>query len=160
MSASVIRRGLELLRDDVRGEGAKSRLVNVNSSTRRVLDGPGLKSRGKVKGGKGPGGTRQIRRDASRNVATVKNMRVKSAVDAYRQKQKKSQLTSNLQYLLSTNYTVEPKTTSKILHQNSGRKSQNQTERPAAKPKQEKSLFTEEEFQRFQKEYFGQPVDA
>lgn len=47
-----------------------------------------------------------------------------------------------------------------IVNQSSGRQSRFQPDRPAVKPKEEKSIFSEEEFQTFQKEYFGKIVEG
>uniref|UniRef100_A0A3Q0R5C4 Active regulator of SIRT1 n=1 Tax=Amphilophus citrinellus TaxID=61819 RepID=A0A3Q0R5C4_AMPCI len=46
-----------------------------------------------------------------------------------------------------------------ILNHNTGRQSRNRLDRPAKKAKETQSVFTEEEFQQFQKEYFGRTVE-
>lgn len=44
---------------------------------------------------------------------------------------------------------------SQIISHNTGRQSRNTLNEPAQKTKKPETLFTEEEFQEFQKEYFG-----
>uniref|UniRef100_A0A0E9X0S7 Active regulator of SIRT1 n=1 Tax=Anguilla anguilla TaxID=7936 RepID=A0A0E9X0S7_ANGAN len=57
-------------------------------------------------------------------------------------------------------YKAEQSDTQKILLQNKGRQSRNRPDPPAKKQKEQRSLFTEEEFQQFQKEYFGRTVEG
>ncbi|XP_062853863.1 ribosomal protein S19 binding protein 1 isoform X2 [Trichomycterus rosablanca] len=98
----------------------------------------------------------QTHKRAGKNKSTVKDKHVKNAVEEYRKKQKKSQLSTNLHYFLGSGYTTQNSYTNKILHQNAGRQSRNQPDKPVQKQSvQEKSIFTEEEFQKFQKEYFS-----
>ncbi|XP_073726727.1 active regulator of SIRT1 [Misgurnus anguillicaudatus] len=130
MSASVIRRGLELFSEK---DGEKHKKKKMSSNKQRVH--------------------KQVR-PSVRNKTTVKDKHIKSAVDEYRKKQKKSQLTSNLEYFLSTDYKTQSKHTGKIIKQNSGRRACHQPDLPVSKP-EEKSVFTEEEFQKFQEEYFS-----
>lgn len=131
MSASVIRRGLELFSEK---DGEKHKKKKKMSSNKQRVH-------------------KQIR-PAVRNKSTVKDKHIKSAVDEYRKKQKKSQLTSNLEYFLNADYKTQSKHTGKIIKQNSGRRACHQPDLPVSKP-EEKSVFTEEEFKKFQEEYFS-----
>lgn len=45
----------------------------------------------------------------------------------------------------------------KVLAQNRGRKSKDQPPKKAVKKKPEGTVFTEEDFRRFEREYFGRP---
>ncbi|XP_051985866.1 ribosomal protein S19 binding protein 1 [Xyrauchen texanus] len=146
MSASLIRRGLELFNEKdgqkrkQQNSPHKASLMNRISSNKQSVH-------------------KQIRRlknprGAAKSKTTVKDKHIKYALDEYRKKQKKSQLTSNLEYFLSTDYKTQTSHSSKIIKQNSGRRACHQPDLPDSKPK-EKSVFTEEEFQKFQKEYFS-----
>ncbi|KPP56918.1 active regulator of SIRT1-like, partial [Scleropages formosus] len=103
------------------------------------------------------GVTKQIRRlrgqrGLARPQASVKDKRIKSAVEEFRKRQKKSCLKQNLQYFLGTKCKADQKDTSKIQFQNCGRQSRNKPDHHVKKPMEPKSLFTEEEFEQFQKD--------
>ncbi|XP_036425948.1 ribosomal protein S19 binding protein 1 [Colossoma macropomum] len=147
MSASMIRKGLELLSNDLKDAGKSHKKSSQKVS---VMDQISSNKKGVRK---------QIRRlqahsRAAKSKTTVKDKRVKNALEEYRKKQKKSQLKSNLKYFLGTSYKINEHHTKTILKQNTGRLSRHQPDKPVKKP-QEKSIFTEEEFQRFQEEYFS-----
>ncbi|XP_029446043.1 active regulator of SIRT1 isoform X3 [Rhinatrema bivittatum] len=77
------------------------------------------------------------------------------AQDEYRKHQQKDQLQNNLQYMLGTTFVPDKQVKQQILSQNRGRKS---IDRPTEKSKtkqKEKSVFSEADFLRFQREYFG-----
>ncbi|XP_049899973.1 ribosomal protein S19 binding protein 1 isoform X2 [Epinephelus moara] len=110
------------------------------------------------------GVTKQVKRLQGRlgpgkSKATVKDKRIKSAVEEFRKKQRKSQMGANLKYFMETGYKAADSDTLKILNHNTGRQSRNRPETPAKKAKEPQSLFTEDEFQQFQKEYFGRTVE-
>ncbi|XP_051818007.1 active regulator of SIRT1 [Antechinus flavipes] len=130
MSASLLRKGLELL-----GEPAGSRT------------------------GPGPARGRQNRipekRSSRKNQATVKGKVTKSALEEFQKRQRQDHLQENLRFMKKKLVAVDPKITTKILLQNQGRKAK---DRPATKLKKEKpqgTVFTEEDFRKFQEEYFG-----
>ncbi|XP_022593973.1 active regulator of SIRT1 [Seriola dumerili] len=156
MSASLLRRGLELLSDDIKdvSKGKKKKQQQTPSSA-TVMELVSTKRQGvtkqvkRLQGRLGPG----------KSKATVKDKRIKSAVEEFRKKQGKSQMSANLKYFMATGYKATDSDTSKILNHNLGRQSRNRPELLAKKPKEPKSLFTEEEFQQFQKEYFGRTVE-
>ncbi|CAG5928800.1 unnamed protein product [Menidia menidia] len=154
MSASLIRRGLELLNDDFK-DSSKGKKKKQTPSSAKVMDLVSTKRQGvtrqkkRLQGRQGPG----------RSKATVKDKKIKSAVEEFRKKKEKSHLSTNLKYFMETTCKATDSDTMKIINHNSGRQSRHQRERPVKKAKEPQSLFTEEEFQQFQKEYFGRTVE-
>ncbi|KAM3865385.1 active regulator of SIRT1 [Diretmus argenteus] len=159
MSASMLRRGLELLSDDIKG------VSKVKKGQAKKQQTPSKANVMELVSTNRQGVTKQVKRLQGRqgrgkSKATVKDKRIKSAVEEFRRTQKKSQMTTNLKYFLKTGYRATDADTMKIVNQNLGRQSRNRPDRPAKKAKEPQSLFTEEEFQAFQKEYFGKTVEA
>ncbi|XP_059184780.1 ribosomal protein S19 binding protein 1 [Centropristis striata] len=157
MSASLIRRGLELLNDDIKDVSKmkkKKKQQQQTPSSAKVMELVSTKRQGvtkqvkRLQGRLGPG----------KSKATVKDKRIKSAVEEFRKKQPKSHMSANLKYFLESHKATDSDTL-KIQSHNSGRQSRNRPEPVAKKAKEEESLFTEEEFQQFQKEYFGRTVE-
>uniref|UniRef100_A0A2K5JP93 Active regulator of SIRT1 n=1 Tax=Colobus angolensis palliatus TaxID=336983 RepID=A0A2K5JP93_COLAP len=76
--------------------------------------------------------------------------------DEYRKRECRDHLRVNLKFLTRTRSTVAESVSQQILRQNRGRKA---CDRPVAKTKKKKkaegTVFTEEDFQKFQQEYFG-----
>uniref|UniRef100_UPI0037E86BF4 active regulator of SIRT1 n=1 Tax=Semicossyphus pulcher TaxID=241346 RepID=UPI0037E86BF4 len=159
MSASLIRRGLELLNDDIKDASkVKKKKKNQQQQT------PSSATVMELVSTKRQGVTKQVKRLQGRlgpgkSKATVKDKRIKSAVEEFRKKQRKSQMSANLKYFMGTGYKATSSDTLKIMNHNSGRQSRNRLEQPAKEAKKPESLFTEEEFQQFQKEYFGRTVE-
>ncbi|XP_018540876.1 ribosomal protein S19 binding protein 1 [Lates calcarifer] len=156
MSASLVRRGLQLLSDDIKDVSkVKKKKQQQTPSSATVMELVSTKRQGvtkqvkRLQGRLGPG----------KSKATVKDKRIKSAVEEFRKKQGKSQLSANLRYFMETGCKATDSDTLKILSHNTGRQSRNRPDRPPKKPKEPQSLFTEEEFQQFQKEYFGRTVE-
>lgn len=141
MSASLLRKGLQLFNDDsedVNGLKPNERHAGVSNKKRKQL---------------------KNRQGATKNKAMLKK-RFVCTIDEFKKKQKsEDHLCSNLKYFLGTSGSAKQSSTQKIIHQVSGRQSRYQPDRPVAKPPEEKSVFTEEEFQAFQKEYFGKIVE-
>ncbi|XP_070841532.1 active regulator of SIRT1 [Chaetodon trifascialis] len=157
MSASLIRRGLELLSDDMEDASKKTKRKPQQQT-------PSSATVMKLVSTKRQGVTKQVRRLQGRqgpgkSKATVKDKRIKSAVEEFRKKQGKSHMSANLKYFMETGYKAANPDTLKILNHNSGRQSRNRPDRPTKKSKEPESLFTEKEFQQFQKEYFGRIVE-
>ncbi|XP_017271592.1 ribosomal protein S19 binding protein 1 [Kryptolebias marmoratus] len=155
MSASLIRKGLELLNDDIKDNSKAKKKKAQTPSSATVMELVSTKRQGV---------TRQVKRLQGRlgpgkSKATVKDKRIKSAVEEFRKKQAKSQMSANLKYFLETSCKATDSDTLKILNHNVGRQSRNRPDKPVKKPKETESLFTEEEFQQFQKEYFGKTVE-
>ncbi|XP_018601564.1 active regulator of SIRT1 [Scleropages formosus] len=162
MSLSLIRRGLDLLSDDIKDVTEDRRKKTKNKLTAEASQGKTLMDQ--ISSNK-QGVTKQIRRlrgqrGLARPQASVKDKRIKSAVEEFRKRQKKSCLKQNLQYFLGTKCKADQKDTSKIQFQNCGRQSRNKPDHHVKKPMEPKSLFTEEEFEQFQKEYFGRTVES
>lgn len=157
MSASLIRRGLELLSDDIKdaSKEKKKKQQQQTPSSATVMDLVSTKRQGvtkqvkRLQGRLGPG----------KSKATVKDKRIKSAVEEFRKTQRKSHMSENLKYFMQTGYRTSDSDTMTILNHNTGRQSRNRPEQPAKKAKEPQSLFSEEEFQQFQKEYFGRTVE-
>ncbi|NXF33307.1 AROS regulator, partial [Nyctibius bracteatus] len=141
MSASLLRRGLELLEAPGRGKAP-----------------PGLQ-----RGREGPRATGAARRrkaaaaEPSRNKATIKGRVVKSAIEEYHKKKAVNHLRANLQYMLKGQFVASKAITEQVLAQNRGRKSKDQPPKKVAKKKPESTVFTEEDFRKFEREYFGRP---
>ncbi|XP_076583629.1 active regulator of SIRT1 [Chaetodon auriga] len=157
MSASLIRRGLELLSDDIKDASKKTKKKPQQQT-------PSSATVMKLVSTKRQGVTKQVKRLQGRqgpgkSKATVKDKRIRSAVEEFRKKQGKSHMSANLKYFMETGYKATDSDTSKILNHNSGRQSRNRPDRPTKKSKEPESLFTEKEFQQFQKEYFGRIVE-
>ncbi|XP_056100979.1 ribosomal protein S19 binding protein 1 isoform X1 [Rhinichthys klamathensis goyatoka] len=148
MSASLIRRGLELFseKDAVKHRPKKSSSRKSALMKRISTDKQGVQKR--IRQIQRPGGS------SRRSTNTVKDKHVRSALDEYRKKQKKSKLGLNLKYFLSSASKTQSSHATKIVEQKSSRRACHQPDRPARKPAEE-SVFTEDEFQKFQKEYFS-----
>ncbi|XP_042613559.1 ribosomal protein S19 binding protein 1 [Cyprinus carpio] len=147
MSASVIRRGLELFseKDGVKRKQKKSSSRKSALMEQISTDKQGVQRR--IRRLQRPGGS-------ARSTNTVKDKHIRSALDEYRKKQKKSQLKSNVEYFLASDHKTQSRDTRKIVQQHSGRRSCHRPDPPASKPEEE-SVFTEKDFQKFQKEYFS-----
>lgn len=154
----MIRRGLELLSDDIKDASKvkkKKTKQQQTPSSATVMDLVSTNRQGvtkqvkRLQGRLGPG----------KSKATVKDKRIKSAVEEFRKTQRKSHMSENLKYFMQTACRARDSDTRKILSHNTGRQSRNHPEQPAKKAKEPQSLFTEEEFQQFQKEYFGRTVE-
>ncbi|NXA52943.1 AROS regulator, partial [Nothocercus julius] len=134
MSASLLRRGLELLEAPGRGKAPR---------------GPG---------GPRTAGTAKRRKVApgpARSRATVKGKAVKSAIEEYCKKKAVDHLKANLLYMTNGRYIADKAVTQQVLAQNSGRKSKDRPPEKKEKKKSEGTVFTEEDFRKFEREYFG-----
>ncbi|NXN24779.1 AROS regulator, partial [Nycticryphes semicollaris] len=140
MSASLLRRGLELLEEP----GQREALQELQ----RERDGPRVVGAARRRKGTSQPG---------RNKATVKGRVVKSAIEEYHKKQPVNHLTANLKYMLKGRIVANKAITEQVLAQNRGRKSKDQPPKKAVKKKPEGTVFTEEDFRKFEREYFGRP---
>ncbi|XP_043918334.1 active regulator of SIRT1 [Protopterus annectens] len=143
MSASLLRRGLELFDQDIRGGGlaaakGKSASPPVSNARKRTKQQ----------------NSRLHAQKRLKNKATVKGKVIQSAVEEYRKRQPTSHFTENLQYMLSSRCATDSSVTEKVVSQNCGRKSKDLPNKKVEK-KDEKSVFTEDDFRKFQLEYFG-----
>lgn len=157
----MIRRGLELLNNDIKGSSSSKKKTQAKKKHQTPNKAKAMKL---VKTNR-QGVSKQVKRlqgrlGSRKSKATVKNKRTKSAVEEYRKRKGKSHLKDNLKFFLTTGYAKAAQSDmTKILHQNDGRQSRNCTTKTEKKAPESKSLFTEEEFQQFQKEYFGRTVE-
>ncbi|KAJ3614834.1 hypothetical protein NHX12_018404 [Muraenolepis orangiensis] len=155
MSASMLRRGLDFLSNDVKDVAKGTKGGKVKKQGDRVMaavrsDRQGVtKQRRRLQGLLGPG----------KSKTTVKDKRIKNAVEEFRRTQGKSQLTDNLAYFLGSGQAITEAVTKKIVNQHAGRQARNRPDAPVRKPAETTSVFSEEEFQKFQKEYFGRTVE-
>ncbi|XP_064011291.1 active regulator of SIRT1 [Pogoniulus pusillus] len=140
MSASLLRRGLELLE----APGRREALPGV----RRDRDGAGAVGAARRK---------KREREPRRNKATIKGRVVKSAIEEYHKKKVVNHMRENLKYMLKGRIVANKAITEQVLAQNRGRKSKDQPPKKAAKKKPEGTVFTEEDFRKFEREYFGRP---
>ncbi|XP_037703125.1 active regulator of SIRT1 isoform X3 [Choloepus didactylus] len=136
MSAALLRRGLELL-------GASEAPQAASGDAKR--SGTPVKRTRKAKATQ----ARKLRNSAKGKVP-------KSALAEFRKRECRDYLRANLKFMTSARRTVAESVTHQILQQNRGRKA---CDRPVAKTKKQKkaegTVFTEEDFQKFQQEYFG-----
>ncbi|CAL1600727.1 unnamed protein product [Knipowitschia caucasica] len=139
MSAALVRRGLELSADVCGGANekkSKKQKVTKSSSSKRSSRAP----------------------PAGRHRASAKDRHVRSVLEEA-SRAPKDHSAQTLQYFLHSVASASSDSTAKIVRQNSGRQSKSRAGAPAQKPQEPKSVFTEEEFQQFQKEYFGRAVE-
>ncbi|EOA95159.1 40S ribosomal protein S19-binding protein 1, partial [Anas platyrhynchos] len=78
-----------------------------------------------------------------------------SGLEEYHKKKAVSHLRENLQYMTSGRCVADKAVTQQILTQNRGRKSKDRPPEKKAKKKPEGTVFTEEDFRKFEREYFG-----
>jgi len=154
----MLRRGLELLNEDLKdvnsGPSKQKKKKKAGTTVKDLVstNRDGVRKQLRL--------LQQGRGTGKKSKATVKDKRVRSAIDEYRKKQTKSHLSSNLKYFLGTDHAAKQSATQKILNHNAGRQSRHRPDGRVRKPREEKSVFTEDEFQAFQKEYFGKIVEG
>uniref|UniRef100_A0A8D0DRL5 Active regulator of SIRT1 n=1 Tax=Salvator merianae TaxID=96440 RepID=A0A8D0DRL5_SALMN len=135
MSASLLKKGLELL--ETTGVSSNSRLKAA-----RTVSQSNKKTRKKKFLGPKTG------------KPTVKGKITKSALEEYRKHQATDHYQKNMKYMMTSNFMADSTIVQKVLDQNRGRKARDRP-KEKAKKKAEGTVFTEEDFQRFEKEYFG-----
>ncbi|XP_032738850.1 active regulator of SIRT1 [Lontra canadensis] len=136
MSAALLRRGLELL-------GAPE--------APRASAGPAKQNGAPAKR------TRKAKATQAQKLRNSAKGKVpKSALAEFKKRECRGYLGVNLKFMTSARSTVAESVTRQIVRQNRGRKA---CDRPVAKTKKKKkaegTVFTEEDFQKFQQEYFG-----
>ncbi|EDM15756.1 similar to RIKEN cDNA 2510038A11 (predicted), isoform CRA_c [Rattus norvegicus] len=140
MSAALLRRGLELLEA---------------SEAPRAVPGQAKASGTPVKQ------TRRARAKAKQAVKlrnSAKGKVPKSALAEYQKRQCQDHLRANLKFMTSMRSTVPESVTQQILQQNQGRKACDRLVAKMNKKKKKKAegtVFTDEDFEKFQREYFG-----
>ncbi|KAM4651322.1 active regulator of SIRT1 [Discoglossus pictus] len=149
MSATLLRRGLELLGPEMAGEKQKgSKKGTVPRSQQKEL----LASHK-------TGVKKQLRRmrqqgQQQNQRPTAKGRPVTSAVEEFKKRSSQDHLQQNLKYMLSSHTMANKDLVNKILTQSRGRRAKDQ-EKQQQQKKVEKSMFTDSDFKRFEKEYFG-----
>ncbi|XP_057596474.1 active regulator of SIRT1 [Hippopotamus amphibius kiboko] len=137
MSASLLRRGLELL---------------------GLPEAPGA-APGQTKPSQAP--MKRARKAKAPQAQKLRNSAKgkvpKSALVEFQKRERRGYLGVNLRFMTSARSTVAESITQQIVRQNRGRKA---CDRPVGKTKKKKkaaegTVFTEEDFQKFQQEYFG-----
>ncbi|XP_004447891.1 active regulator of SIRT1 [Dasypus novemcinctus] len=136
MSAALLRRGLELLGAAEAPRAAPSEAKPSGTPVKRARKAKATPAR-------------KLRVSAKGKVP-------KSAVAEFQKRECRDYLRTNLRFMTSARSPMAESVTQQILHQNRGRKA---CDRPATKTKKQKkaegTVFTEEDFQKFQQEYFG-----
>nr|XP_034983125.1 active regulator of SIRT1 [Zootoca vivipara] len=135
MSASLLRKGLELL--ETAGASAPR-------PKRAATSSPPNKARARKKKLSRP----------QKEKATVKGKVIKSALEEYTKDQAVDHFQENVKYMTSSHFMTDSTITQKVLAQNRGRKARDRHQE-VEKKKPEGTVFTEEDFQRFEREYFG-----
>ncbi|XP_004634696.1 active regulator of SIRT1 isoform X2 [Octodon degus] len=136
MSAALLRRGLELLAASEAPQAAQSQAQPSGASVKRARRAKAAQAQ-------------KLRNSAKGKVP-------KSALAEYQKRECRDHLRANLKFMTATKSTLAESVSKQILQQNRGRKA---CDRPVAKTKKKKkaegTVFTEEDFQKFQQEYFG-----
>ncbi|XP_003419799.2 active regulator of SIRT1 isoform X2 [Loxodonta africana] len=135
MSAALLRRGLELLGASEAPQAAPSQAKPSGARVKRARKAKATQAR-------------KLRNSAKGKVP-------KSALAEFQKRECQDHLKTNLKFMTCARSTVAEAVTQQILLQNQGRKA---CDRPVAKTKKKKvegTVFTEEDFQKFQQEYFG-----
>ncbi|KAM5335357.1 active regulator of SIRT1 [Glossophaga mutica] len=135
MSAALLRRGLELLGAPEAPQAAPGQTKPNGAPVKRARKAKATQA-GKLRN-------------------SAKGKVPKSALAEFQKRECRGYLRENLKFMTSARSTVPESVTQQILRQNRGRKA---CDRPVAKKKKkaaEGTVFTEEDFQKFQQEYFG-----
>ncbi|NXU43512.1 AROS regulator, partial [Drymodes brunneopygia] len=138
MSASLLRRGLKLLEPPGRAKA------------------PAGIQRGRA-GPRAAGAARRRKRAPEPGRNKVKDRVVKSAIEEYHKKKPVNHLRENLKYMLKGRLVADKAVPEQVLAQNRGRKSKDQPPEKREKKQPESTVFTEEDFRKFEREYFGIP---
>lgn len=136
MSAALLRRGLELLGVPEAPEAAPGQTKPSQAPKKRTRKAKATQAQ-------------KLRNSAKGKVP-------KSALAEFQKREHQGYLGVNLRFMTSARSTVSESVTRQIVRQNRGRKA---CDRPVTKKKKKKkaegTVFTEEDFQKFQQEYFG-----
>ncbi|XP_063165657.1 active regulator of SIRT1 [Candoia aspera] len=138
MSASLLRKGLELLETAGVSASCSQRSVTAALPNHLLLKKKKKKSLG-----------------SKRDKATIKGRNTKSALEEYQKHQEADHFKKNMRYMMGTHFVTDSTITEKILAQNRGRKAKDHPVETVKQQPPEGTVFTEEDFQRFEREYFG-----
>ncbi|XP_053325479.1 active regulator of SIRT1 [Spea bombifrons] len=142
MSASLLRKGLDLLSPD--GSGPK-KSSGSNQKVPLSSHKTGMKKQ-----------LKRLKRQGvpQKEKATAKGRVIKSAVEEFKKNSTKDYLAQNMKYMLESHQVASKTVVKNILKQNIGRKAKDQRVKQQSKV-QQKSVFSDADFKRFEKEYFG-----
>ncbi|XP_075039026.1 active regulator of SIRT1 [Mixophyes fleayi] len=148
MSAALLRKGLELLgpaSSDQKCTTLKKRSGKDSQNETLSSHKTGMRKR-----------IRRLKRQGNpqKQRATAKDRVIKSAVEEYKKHTAQDHLARNLQYMLGSSTVAKKDVVSKILNQHCGRKARDRQVRKK-KTVQDKTVFSDADFKRFEKEYFG-----
>ncbi|XP_007189151.2 active regulator of SIRT1 [Balaenoptera acutorostrata] len=136
MSASLLRRGLELLGVPEAPRDAPGQTKPSEAPMKRTRKAKATQAQ-------------KLRNSAKGKVP-------KSALAEFQKRERRGYLGLNLRFMTSARSTVAESVTQQIVRQDRGRRA---CDRPVGKTKKKKkaegTVFTEEDFQKFQQEYFG-----
>ncbi|KAM8930679.1 active regulator of SIRT1 [Pelodytes ibericus] len=148
MSASLLRKGLDLLVSDVSDKKTKSKSgAGTNQNVLLTTQKTGVRKQ-----------LKRLKRQGlqQKEKATAKGRVIKSAVDEFKKNSStQDHLVQNLKYMLDSHKVANEQIVTKILKHSRGRKARDQEVNRQKKPEQ-KSVFSEKDFKQFEKEYFGQ----
>ncbi|KAE8611509.1 hypothetical protein XENTR_v10012484 [Xenopus tropicalis] len=147
MSVSLLRKGLDLLREERSGAESSSKKRNSSSKPKPCLSSSKTGMRKQLRRLKQQG----LRHDQK---ATAKGRVIRSAVEEFKKQSAKDHLQQNLQYMLDSSSVTSKEVVDKILKQNRGRKAKD-IEIKQHRQIKEKSVFSDADFKRFELEYFG-----
>ncbi|XP_028601908.2 active regulator of SIRT1 [Podarcis muralis] len=138
MAASLLRKGLELLETTGASAPRPKRAAATSPPNKQSL------ARARKKKFSRP----------QKEKATVKGKVIKSALEEYTKRQAVDHFQENVKYMTSSHFMTDSTITQKVLAQNRGRKARDRRQEEEKK-KPEGTVFTEEDFQKFEREYFG-----
>ncbi|XP_078611697.1 active regulator of SIRT1-like [Branchiostoma floridae x Branchiostoma japonicum] len=148
MSASLVRKALDLFKDDLIEDGTEGpkgkRKAQTSQNPAELIS---TNRRGVRKQ------LRRLQRGRRRDDLTVKDKITVSAIEQYKRQQKEDHTKDNLRYIRSFKTKVDRSLEEKILEHQRGRLAKNQ---PKKKRKtKETTVFSEEDFLKFEAEYIG-----
>ncbi|XP_032869215.1 active regulator of SIRT1 isoform X1 [Amblyraja radiata] len=149
MSAALLRKGLNLMSGDVKAccvpvQGRKANRGQPSAADRLA----NTTKKGRMKQ------LERIRRQLETNKATVKGKIVKSALEEYKKNKAADHTEENLRYLLGSKQLTESSITQKVEMYSRGRKAKDRPKLKKVK-KEETRIFSERDFKKFEREYFG-----
>ncbi|CAH2312280.1 active regulator of SIRT1 [Pelobates cultripes] len=150
MSASLLRKGLDLLASDTSAKySGKKKGSNSHQDVPLSSRKTGVRKQ-----------LKRMRRQGlqQKEKATAKDRVIKSALEEFKKKSTTDHLSKNMKYFLGSHNVANKDVVEKILTQNRGRKSRDQVVKQKKKTQQVKSVFSEKDFKRFEKEYFGKKL--
>ncbi|CAH1794775.1 unnamed protein product [Owenia fusiformis] len=145
MSASLVRKGLELFKDDLMTEKEREK---AKKRKKKSLEDPM-----KLISTKKSGVAKQLRhlkqQHAKKQQTTVKDKHIKSAIEEYKRKRNYDSTADNLYYMTKLKDPTHSKASETIYNH----KRKKPIEKSQDSGKSERTLFTDRDFDTFEKEY-------